>query len=220
MVSKNNSHLQLQKRGERQLQFGIRKLSVGVASVVLGTVFYMQSGTVHADVNPTVGAGNGSANMVNEHLVTSGSTVGLGASSNVNNSAGSADETANSTTTGQVSAPFTEGTATQVNNNTVSGQESGTPVSQVNVGTDKNENANVTSSPAPVQNSQTSVSSGDTGNEQSDSNLQSLSVGANLTGNTFTLLASKVVQNDAQNDVNGGYDSATWGTLDVSKWTG
>lgn len=50
-MSKNNAKMVQQKMADQKRKFGIRKLSVGVASVLLGTVFYMQGNSVHADVN-------------------------------------------------------------------------------------------------------------------------------------------------------------------------
>lgn len=50
MVSRNNSYLHRRQTSERQLQYGVRKLSVGVASVVIGVGFFMGSSAVaHAD---------------------------------------------------------------------------------------------------------------------------------------------------------------------------
>ncbi|MCD7086421.1 YSIRK-type signal peptide-containing protein [Limosilactobacillus fastidiosus] len=55
MVSKNNQWKKLQQQAEQAPHFGIRKLSVGVASVLLGTtLFFGTSAVVHAD---TTGGG-------------------------------------------------------------------------------------------------------------------------------------------------------------------
>ena len=54
MVSKNNHQVYQQKLAERKQRWGIRKLSVGVASVLLGTTFMLYSNhAVLADTMPT-----------------------------------------------------------------------------------------------------------------------------------------------------------------------
>ena len=54
MVSKNNHQFYQQKHAERKQRWGIRKLSVGVASVLLGTTFMLHSNrAVSADTVPT-----------------------------------------------------------------------------------------------------------------------------------------------------------------------
>ncbi|MCO7135219.1 YSIRK-type signal peptide-containing protein [Ligilactobacillus salivarius] len=54
MVSKNNHQVYQQKLAERKQRWGIRKLSVGVASVLLGTTFMLYSNhAVLADTVPT-----------------------------------------------------------------------------------------------------------------------------------------------------------------------
>ena len=51
MVSKNNHQVYQQKLAERKQRWGIRKLSVGVASVLLGTTFMLYSNpAVLADI--------------------------------------------------------------------------------------------------------------------------------------------------------------------------
>lgn len=51
MVSKNNRNYWLQKEAKRCPHYGLRKLTVGVASVLLSTTFYMGMNAlnVHAD---------------------------------------------------------------------------------------------------------------------------------------------------------------------------
>ncbi|TSO25505.1 YSIRK-type signal peptide-containing protein [Lactobacillus sp. LL6] len=53
MVSKNNHIKRMEEAAERQSHFGIRKLTVGAASVLLGTSLWMgaNSATVHADTS-------------------------------------------------------------------------------------------------------------------------------------------------------------------------
>ena len=91
MVSRKNIKYKAQQDAKCVPHYGIRKLSIGVASVLLGTVFYMQNGTVHADVNPTVSTGSDSVNVVNKDSGASGSTGAVSTSTGVGsaNSAGS-----------------------------------------------------------------------------------------------------------------------------------
>ncbi|WP_238333832.1 YSIRK-type signal peptide-containing protein [Ligilactobacillus saerimneri] len=54
MVSKNNHQLQRQKTTDRKQRWGVRKLSVGVASVLLGTTFLLHGHqAASADTVPT-----------------------------------------------------------------------------------------------------------------------------------------------------------------------
>lgn len=49
-MSKNNSREYLRKMEKQRQRFGLRKLSIGVASVLLGTTFLIGGSTVaHAD---------------------------------------------------------------------------------------------------------------------------------------------------------------------------
>ena len=89
LVSRKNINYKAQQDAKRVPHYGIRKLSIGVASVLLGTVFYMQNGTVHADVNPTVSTDNDSVNVVNKDSGISGS-AGVASASAGASSAGSA----------------------------------------------------------------------------------------------------------------------------------
>lgn len=49
MVSKNNKQLYTNKLQQQKQRFGIRKLTVGVASVLLGTTIFMGNQVAHAD---------------------------------------------------------------------------------------------------------------------------------------------------------------------------
>ncbi len=53
-MSKNNTQEYVRKMEQQRQQFGLRKLSIGVASVLLGTPFIIGGGTVaHANSTPT-----------------------------------------------------------------------------------------------------------------------------------------------------------------------
>ena len=59
MVSFNNAVMKRQRDADRHDVYGLRKLSVGVGSVLLGTMLYAGvSGPVHADVLPVAGGSN------------------------------------------------------------------------------------------------------------------------------------------------------------------
>src|SRR5699024_8016262 len=59
MISKNNHQFYQQKNVEKKQRWGLRKLSVGVASVLLGTTFMLHSNhavsadTVASDATPS-----------------------------------------------------------------------------------------------------------------------------------------------------------------------
>lgn len=66
MLSKNNFKERLKKMQPKSDRFSIRKLTIGVASILIGTVFWLGStNTVHADENLT----NQSENSVEENKV-------------------------------------------------------------------------------------------------------------------------------------------------------
>ena len=78
MVSKNNHQVYQQKLAERKQRWGIRKLSVGVASVLLGTTFMLYSNhAVLADtVSPSDVTRNTTTQEGNNNKVTEGTTEG------------------------------------------------------------------------------------------------------------------------------------------------
>ena len=196
LVSRKNINYKAQQNAKCVPHYGIRKLSIGVASVLLGTAFYMQNGTVHADVNPTVSTGNDSVNVVNKDSGISGSA---GASSTLTgvgsvNSAGSMVSTGdvtNSTAPSQVLGSPVEGATKQANNSALAAgePESTSSVGQVNVDTD---NFNSISSLPPASHHQ--AAGGNQSNERLSDNLL-LSVNQKLNVNNSSLLASKVALN-------------------------
>ena len=182
MVSKNNAKMVQRKMADQKQKFGIRKLSVGVASVLLGTVFYMQSGTVYADVNPVASDGSDNVNVANEKPVSSSSedVSSPSNSANSDNSARpvvSASDAGNSTDTHQVSASHVESATGQANNNAVAaGREQGSsvPTSHVNAGDDKtvkSENSNLDYHPTQVPNSHVALEKSVAGSGSVDSRV-------------------------------------------------
>lgn len=51
-MSKNNAQEYVRKMEPQRQRFGLRKLSVGVASVLLGTTFMVGGTVAHADSTP------------------------------------------------------------------------------------------------------------------------------------------------------------------------
>lgn len=51
MVSKNNRQILKQSGAKQTPHYGLRKLSIGVASVLLSTTLYMGATTAYADSN-------------------------------------------------------------------------------------------------------------------------------------------------------------------------
>lgn len=71
MLSKNNRQLINQMNAQQRQRFGLRKFTVGVASVLLGTTFFL-SGVANAD---TVSAqGNPTTPTTDQSIVTSETT--------------------------------------------------------------------------------------------------------------------------------------------------
>ena len=65
MISKNNHQFYQQKNVEKKQRWGLRKLSVGVASVLLGTTFMLHSNhAVLADTEPTTKPNDNTVNTV------------------------------------------------------------------------------------------------------------------------------------------------------------
>lgn len=70
MVSFNNAVMKCQRDADRHDVYGLRKLSVGVGSVLLGTMLYAGvSGPAHADVLPTTGASNNDVSTSGDNAV-------------------------------------------------------------------------------------------------------------------------------------------------------
>jgi hypothetical protein len=51
MVSKNNRKFRMQQQAKRRPHYGLRKLTIGVASVLLSTTFYFGMGAVNAQAS-------------------------------------------------------------------------------------------------------------------------------------------------------------------------
>ena len=92
MYSKNNKYMQEQKSANRAQRFGLRKLSIGTVSVLLGTLMFFGNGQVSADTTNGTDTSaeatnvNSTANNTSASAVTLSST-GSAAASDANSSA-------------------------------------------------------------------------------------------------------------------------------------
>lgn len=68
MVGKNNILIVEQKRSDKHCRYGIRKLSVGVASVLLGVGFFAGNSVAHADTTD-VSSDNKDVDVKNSHKI-------------------------------------------------------------------------------------------------------------------------------------------------------
>lgn len=73
MVSRNNLKNKMEAEAKRVPHWSLRKLSVGVASVLLGTTLFFGMGTV-ANADTTANAQNASTEMVGDSLSQNGSS--------------------------------------------------------------------------------------------------------------------------------------------------
>ncbi|APU45718.1 hypothetical protein BUW47_04385 [Limosilactobacillus fermentum] len=73
MVSRNNQRIKIERMLNQKQRFGIRKLSIGVVSVLLGTTFFLGNGVVHADT------------VSNSQITTTSSTPASSSDSNSSN---------------------------------------------------------------------------------------------------------------------------------------
>ena len=96
MVSKNNIQHKIEQDAKRLPHYGLRRLNIGVASVLLGTTLFLGAeGTVaQADTDTT--PNNGSADKVSSddnQLQAKTVTLGQSNETNSSNNAGSGEET-------------------------------------------------------------------------------------------------------------------------------
>lgn len=220
-------------------RFGIRKLSVGVCSVLLSTLFLTMNNnqTVHASTET-----ESSESM--EASASSGSNVEDQSASNSATTTGTSESTQTEASgTPSAQSESSKNGAAQLK---TSGAE--TPkkpdeskkdnVENPTVTTQQSTTAKAPETPSTVQNSETSkpeYSSTIQTKNETNSLTQTTPV-ENITQKTTTFNVSNFFADEANVNVlqenktvaatattattNGGYDSATWGTLDTSKWTG
>ena len=102
MYSKNNKYMQEQKSANRAQRFGLRKLSIGTVSVLLGTLMFFGNGQVSADTTTGTDTSaeatnvNSAANDTSASAVTLSSTGSTAASDAKSSAAVSSATSANS----------------------------------------------------------------------------------------------------------------------------
>ena len=111
MYSKNNKYMQEQKSANRAQRFGLRKLSIGTVSVLLGTLMFFGNGQVSADTTTGTDTSaeatnvNSTANDTSASAVTLSSTDSAAASdANSSTAASSAAASAQTATVAATSA--------------------------------------------------------------------------------------------------------------------
>ena len=134
MVSKNNHQFYQQKHAERKQRWGIRKLSVGVASVLLGTTFMLYGN--HAVLADTV-------TSPSDDVTRSTTTQG-----------GNKDKVTEGTTEGTTSTPQTSGDSTD------KGQ--GKTLTETPTGTDKQANGQKVNQQVPTTDTEEATNHQDT----------------------------------------------------------
>ena len=205
-------------------RFSIRKLSVGVYSVLLSTLFLTinDNQTVHAATEAAQQETETSENV--EASTSSGSN-------GVNQSASKSATTTGTSESAQSEASGAETTKKpdESKNDTV---ENTTATTQDN--NQQSTTAKPAETPSTVQNSETSKPDSSTTQTKNKTNSSTQTTPventtpetttfnvSNFAANVNALQENKTVAATATTPTtNGGYDSATWGTLDTSKWTG
>lgn len=116
MYSKNNKYMQEQKSANRAQRFGLRKLSIGTVSVLLGTLMFFGNGQVSADTTTGTDTNAEATNVNSTVNDTSASAVTL--SSTDSAAAGDANSSA-AVSSAAVNAQTATVTATSANSQSV-----------------------------------------------------------------------------------------------------
>ena len=116
MYSKNNKYMQEQKSANRAQRFGLRKLSIGTVSVLLGTLMFFGNGQVSADTTTGTDTNAEATNVNSTVNDTSASEVTL--SSTDSAAAGDANSSA-AVSSAAVNAQTATVTATSANSQSV-----------------------------------------------------------------------------------------------------
>lgn len=114
MVSKNNHKFQSEKNSDKKQRFSLRKLNIGVASVLLGSTFFLFNGVqaVHADITtPTEEAATSSANSTSSSSSSSSSATSSTTSSASASSASVDSSAASSTNSSSAQSTATDTTS-------------------------------------------------------------------------------------------------------------
>ena len=200
-------------------RFGIRKLSVGVCSVLLSTLFLTMNNnqTVHAstetDQQETESDVVKKSTNENKDIAPSESTQTEASGTPSAQSESSKNDTAQLKTSGaETPKNPDESKKANVEDPTVTTQHTN----------QQSTTAKAPETPSTVQNSETSKPDSSTTQTTPFENTTQKTTTFNVSNfNINALQENKTVAATATTaTTNGGYDSATWGTLDTSKWTG
>lgn len=177
MVSRNNQRIKIERMLNQKQRFGIRKLSIGVVSVLLGTTFFLGNGVVHADI------------VSNSQITTTSSTPASSSDSNSSNVTITSSETgsaASSATTNDTSA------------SSATSSTSATSASAASSSQRASASSAATSSSAPTSASQTSTSSKLSAAKMLVATTTSSNASASVvdsSGNTSSTLAANTYKN-------------------------
>lgn len=224
-------------------RFGIRKLSVGVCSVLLSTLFLTMNNnqTVHASTetesSESVEASASSGSNVEDQSASNSATTTGTSESTQTEASGTPSAQSESSKNGAAQLK-TSGAETPKKPDESKKDNVENPTVTTQHTTQQSTTAKAPETPSTVQNSETSkpeYSSTIQTKNETNSLTQTTPV-ENITQKTTTFNVSNFFADEANVNVlqenktvaatattattNGGYDSATWGTLDTSKWTG
>lgn len=215
---------------EGKQRFSIRKLTIGACSILLSTLMWTinDEQIVHAD---TITNGD---SVTTEEVQSTESHTAQTPSSNsqisTTETAPKSDEINSSTSAETISNQNTETPKTESRQNSDNTNSTTDTTAKTNI-TDQSKNTGASIPNIPTSNSEPST----TMQSDNDKNAENVTPDTNAVGgNTNTLQVSKYTADKAAfaalqenktatattTTTNGGYDSATWGTLDTSKWTG
>lgn len=170
MVSRNNQRIKIERMLNQKQRFGIRKLSIGVVSVLLGTTFFLGNGVVHADT------------VSNSQITTTSSTPASSSdSSNVTSTSSETGSAASSATTNDTSASSATSSTSAASSSQSASASSA-----------------ATSSSAPTSASQTSTSSKLSAAKMLVATTTSSNASASVvdsSGNTSSTLAANTYKN-------------------------
>lgn len=215
---------------EGKQRFSIRKLTIGACSILLSTLMWTinDEQIVHADTIT-----NGDSVTTEEVQPTESHTAQTPSSNSqisTTETAPKSDEINSSTSAETTSNQNTETPKTESRQNSDNTNSTTDTTAKTNI-TDQSKNTGASIPNIPTSNSEPST----TMQSDNDKNAENVTPDTNAVGgNTNTLQVSKYTADKAAfaalqenktatattTTTNGGYDSATWGTLDTSKWTG
>ena len=191
---------------EEQNRFSLRKLSVGLASVLVGVSIFGTSQTVKAD---TV-ADNQTSSVINN--AQSSDTQ---ENKNVAKSTFSNDNQANNAKSNLIQTQENEQLSSSKQDQTASVSET----QNVNDSKDLGAEKGVVRTSSLQESNNPSNQSSETAVETTQ-NMQSFNLPKNSQKFNQKLLATSLIETTSSPMTNGGFDEVTWGKLDVNNWQG